>query len=694
MTVEPGAERMVDFADEGHESMMPPVGPTEDAGGMDEEARVRLLDEVAEAFSEDGALRHADERFRERPGQTDFALAVADTIARRGKLVVEAGTGIGKTYAYLVPVLLSGTRALISTATKSLQDQLYWRDLPHVRDALGVPVRTALLKGRGSYLCIERLTHAREEMGGSEPYLVATLGKIAVWAQGTRTGDLAELPGLDERSPVIPLVTSTRENCLGSDCPHFRECHVVHARREAMAADVVVVNHHLFFADLSIRESGMAELLPGVDTLVFDEAHQFNEAGLQFMGKALTTTQVLDFARDMLATGLRLARGLADWQKLSGECERSARDLRLTAVKQPMGARLRWDGDVPERIAPETWTGALREVCEACTAAAQALGTMSELAPDFPHLQTRAQGLADRAQAFSKPRPEDAVRWVEAGAALRLIESPLDIAEAMRERCFKRHQSWIFTSATLGDDEKLAWFTGQIGLDGAKALRMQSPFDYARQAALFVPADFPRPNDAAHPDAVAGLAARLAGILGGRTFVLTTTLRALKVIGPALAALFSAQQRPIEVLVQGSRPKRELIARFREHPESVLVGSQSFWEGIDVAGDALQLVIIDKLPFPPPNDPLVEARSQRLERVGRSSFAELSLPEAAVSLKQGAGRLIRRETDRGLLVVCDPRLATMSYGRRLVRALPPMSRLQTVEQAQDYLASLGEPLES
>ena len=706
-----------------------------------------LTASVAAVFAEGGVLSRTTSRFQPRAAQTEMALAVAQTVEEGGALVVEAGTGVGKTFAYLVPALLSGERVLLSTATKTLQDQLFGRDLPGLVESLGLALRIALLKGRGSYLCTHRLALARQDAHLPDRRAVQTLARIETWAQGTRTGDLAEIPGLDERSPVIPLVTSTRENCLGSQCPGFKGCHVHAARREALAADVVVVNHHLFFADLAVRESGMAELLPTVRVAIFDEAHQLNETGVQFLGVQLATGQLLDFCRDLLGAGLQLARGLVDWQQVAGRVERAARDLRLAAGRGVAGGRLAWNGETPESTDPQEWNSGLRDVAEACLAAMDALDMVSEIAPDFQRLHDRAAAMAQRAGRFAGPCEAGSVRWVDLGQQLRLVESPLDIADAVRSKMLGRQRgpggadaagtglalvdaglddwldsrdshrsrddeeapwtddevptpesapaepsrrSWIFTSATLGDDPRLRWFTEPCGLEDAQVLRVGSPFDYARQAGLYLPPGLPRPSDPGHSSQVAEIAARGAEQLGGRTLVLTTTLRALRSIGEALQTHFDGSAA-VEVLVQGQWPKRRLMERFREgqtqgQPGCVLVASASFWEGVDIPGDALQLVVIDKLPFPPPGDPLVEARSQRLQQQGRSAFGDYSLPEAAVALKQGAGRLIRSEGDRGVLVVCDSRLLSMGYGRRLLAALPPMRRLKT---PTDYMAALA-----
>jgi ATP-dependent DNA helicase DinG len=653
---------------------------------------------VASAFTPDGVLALANAQFKPRTGQTDMAMAVAETIASGGELVVEAGTGVGKTYAYLVPVLLSGQRALVSTATKALQDQLFSRDIPKLIDAFNLPIRVALLKGRGSYLCTQRLSQARQGHDASLRIHAHALGKIETWAQSTRTGDLSELSGLDDRSPVIPLVTSNRDNCLGSPCPQFKSCHVNLARKEAMAADVVVINHHLFFADLNVRETGMAELLPSVQTVVFDEAHQLNEIGINFLGRHLSTSQLLELTRDILGAGVQLARGLVDWNLICSILEKSTRDLRLTAQHARAGSRLRWADPVPDDIETAEWLTAMAQLEVALNAAQAALDTVSEMAPDFVRLHERVTLQLKTLQDFQEPCTEGSVRWVEVGTQMRLVESPLDISRAVQTHMIQRaenshaseeetvetkpiqtQRAWIFTSATLGEDAHMRWFTEPCGLSDARKLKVASPFDYELMSAIYVPPGMPKPNDFNHTRMVASWVEKYARQLGGRTLVLTTTLNAMRNIGEALTASLG-HSGELEILVQGQGPKRRLMERFREGTSQgglgcVLVASASFWEGFDVPGDALQLVVIDKLPFPPPNDPLVEARAQRLELQGKSSFSDYSVPEAAVALKQGAGRLIRSETDTGVLVVCDPRLTGMAYGKRLLACLPPMRKI-------------------
>ena len=673
-----------------------------------------LLHSVESIFTADGVLAQATPHFKPRSGQTEMALAVAKTISSGGELVVEAGTGVGKTYAYLVPVLLSGHRALVSTATKALQDQLFSRDIPKLVEVLNLPIRVALLKGRGSYLCTLRLSQARQSADASLRIHAHALSKIETWSHSTRTGDLSELSGLDDRSPVIPLVTSTRDNCLGSPCPNFKSCHVNLARKEAMAADVVVINHHLFFADLNVRETGMAELLPSVQSVVFDEAHQLNEIGINFLGRHVSTSQLLELTRDILGAGIQMARGLVDWTLICNVLEKSTRDLRLTAQHARPGSRLRWAEPIPDDIDTASWLTAMAQLQVALNAAQSALDTVSEIAPDFVRLHERVSSQLASIDHFQDVCSEGAVRWVEVGTQLRLVESPLDISKAVHTLMLNRpeqdaqpdvhsnpshqgnqaapHKSWIFTSATLGEDDNMKWFTEPCGLSRATKIRVASPFNYEAMSAIYVPKGMPKPSDFLHTRAVASWVEKYASQLGGRTLVLTTTLNAMRNIGEALTAALG-QTGELEVLVQGQGPKRRLMERFREGAEQggkgcVLVASASFWEGFDVPGDALQLVVIDKLPFPPPNDPLVEARSQRLESLGKSSFSDYSLPEAAVALKQGAGRLIRSETDQGLLVVCDPRLTSMSYGKRLLSCLPPMRRIDTESEFDSAVSQL------
>jgi len=647
---------------------------------------------VAAAFAVGGPLALSVAEYRPREGQLQMAAAVAELMQAGGMLVVEAGTGVGKTFAYLVPALLSGQRVLVSTATKALQDQLFGRDIPHLLQLLGLALRVALLKGRSSYLCLNRMESARQDWRMDERSALQQLARVENWAHATRSGDLAEVDALDETSPLLPLITSTRENCLGSRCPQASTCFVNRARREALAADLVVINHHLFFADLNVRESGVAELLPSVHAVVFDEAHQLNEIGVQFLGRALGTGQLSSFARDLEQLALAHARGLAPWADLARAVEQSAQDMRERFPQGERVERMDW------RAVGARWPSLMQSVCAALEAAQAALTLVSEMAPELQSLQLRAGDLLELQTLFLQPVPADAVRWLELGRQLRMLQSPLDVSLAMQTRVLPAeggqggNKSWVFTSATLGHDAQLSWMVDSCGLAGARVLKVPSPFDYAKQAALYVPKDFPAPGDPQHSLAVARLALQGALTLGGRTLVLTTTLRAMRSIGDALAQGLQGRD-DLELLVQGARPKRELLSRFLQGgmrgQGAILVASATFWEGIDMPGEALQLLLIDKLPFSPPDDPVLQARSKALEEQGKSAFKHLHLPQAAVALRQGAGRLIRRESDQGLLVVCDARLNQKGYGRQLLAALPPMRRLLSPQDFEETLDALN-----
>lgn len=706
-------------------------------------ARSAFVQSVRDALGSAGPFAGAQPGFTPRGGQIDMAVAVAQAIETRDVLVVEAGTGVGKTFAYLVPALLSGERVVVSTATKALQDQLFGRDLPRVVQALGLPMRSAMLKGRSSYVCAHRLHLAREVEPEGGPY-AADLAEIERWAQLTRSGDLAELAQLDERSALTALVSSTRDNCLGSVCPQLRGCHVNQARRDAMKADIVVVNHHLLFADMAVRDEGLTELLPSAGVVVVDEAHQLSDIGLQFLGEQWGSAALRDLAHDLLNVARPAALGMADWHGLAAALESCALDLKNIAKSAGAPARYAWsaiknevmlhaNGAQPVQDAPwdwplasaggallpgaplgvdaRAWGAAMAAASQCLQDCAHALALANQGSGALGRLGVRADALAALADVFAAPVDPVCVRWMDlTREGFRLIESPHNIADMLRKRLMRLPSAstarddapaqqepsataWVFTSATLGDDKNLNWFTEACGLQQARSLRIASPFDYALQAALYLPADAPSPAHSAHSVWVAELAAGAVAVLGGRTLVLTTTLRALRAVSEALRTRL-ADSPDITVLVQGERPKRWLMERFRTGNAEgaagcVLVATASFWEGFDVPGASLQLLIIDKLPFPPPGDPLVEARMQRAESAGKNAFAHHAVPEAAVALRQGAGRLIRSETDRGILVVCDPRLVDKGYGKRLLRALPPMRRLDSAQAFRDAVAALA-----
>ena len=664
-----------------------------------------LVRNVESAFSEGGVLTRKLNGFVLRSGQQAMAHAVAKVMQDGGVLAVEAGTGVGKTLAYLVPALLCGEKIIISTATKTLQEQLYLRDLPRVVRALGFPVRMALLKGRSSYLCAQRLSTAHQAAQDLSSQDLDLLETARQWAQSTVEGDVAELGALQDHKVLAGLVTSTRENCLGASCPQIGNCHTLQARQRAMQAELVVVNHHLFFADAGVRASGVAELLPSVRTVIVDEAHQLSDIGVQFLGQRWSTAQARSLAQLLAAQNSGPARGMADWQGLATDLVQASNALQALVIGAGHQPRLSWQDASPDMLPTAVWDAAMSDLSRTVDRGLQASLSLNQAWPELSALAQRCQDMQDSLSLFAQTRQADQLRWLECGAELNLHQAPLTIAAYMRALLSRadaqgeeRGTSWVFTSATLGTDAQLSWFVNSCGLVGHTVLQVPSPFDYARQAALYVPIDG-QSTAAIDPSAgVAGLVAKGARILGGRTMVLTTTLRAMRAIAQALTT--DLADTGIEVLVQGQYAKRLLIENFlrshgasaggenEEAAGSVLVATASFWEGVDIPGDALQMLVIDKLPFAPPDDPLVQARALAIAQAGGTPFKELHLPQAALALKQGAGRLIRSESDRGVLVVCDPRLVQKGYGKKLLAGLPPMRRLSDEAQWLEALEGL------
>ncbi len=657
--------------------------------------------DVAAAFAPQGRLAQALSQWQPRSGQEVMAQAVAEAVQEGSTLVVEAGTGVGKTFAYLVPAFFSGRKVVISTATKALQDQLFLRDAPQLLAQLGLPLKLVRLKGRSSYLCQHRLQQACEGAAAAstaalDPAALRALAQIRPWAQTTTTGDMAELPDLDEA--LLPLVTSTRSNCIGQRCAFWASCHVNRARAQALAADVCIVNHHLFFADQQLLEEGVPALLPQAGVVVVDEAHQLNDAGVQFAGVTLTSRQLLGFARDAMVQTTAHARGQRPWLDMLAALEQCVHAWRALAGALPPGQRQAWPGPAPQGLDVPQWQQHLHQVGRSLRLVAQALAQALESAPALAPFATRARLYLQLLAGFAQALPQDAVRWLERSPQhISLHQAPLTIAsllpaimQAQQGTC-----AWVFTSATLGDTPDLHWFTqccGLYGLPGLRSLRIPSPFDYARQARLYVPCDAPPVQAAAaHHAWVADMAQAAAQQLGGRTLVLTTTLKALHAIGQQLQGS-QGLLGPLDVLVQGQGSKHQLLERFRQGTVAgrgcVLVASATFWEGVDIAGDALQLLIIDKLPFAPPDNPLVQARAAQQQGLGLSAFFDYQLPEAAMALKQGVGRLIRSESDRGLVVIADTRLLDKSYGPHLLAALPPIPLLTQKDAWQAALAQL------
>ena len=634
---------------------------------------------MEQIFSAEGPLARAIPAYRTRTQQLEMARAVARAIEERGVLITEAGTGTGKTFAYLAPALLSGGKVIVSTGTKTLQDQLFARDIPTVRQALRAPVSVALLKGRANYICqhhLERnLSDGRFAAREDARYIQA----IARFARTSKTGDRAGVSDVPEDAGVWPLATSTRENCLGSECPRYDGCFVMEARREALAADVVVVNHHLFFADLALRDEGVAELLPACNTVIFDEAHQLPETATLFFGESLSTAQLIELARDARMDALRAAKDFQPLPDAAGELDRAARDLRLAAGSEA--------GRQPAREfqARREFTLRLEALGEKLAALGALLANQAERSEDLQHCAQRCHDLTARLQRWRSEAPDEAVRWVEVFQhALQLNTTPLAVADVLRKQVTAGARAWIFTSATLSVKGDFSHYQQQMGLEQAQTASWESPFDYASQALLYVPARMPGANSEGYTRAVVEAAMPALTASRGRAFLLFTSLRAMREAHGLLAERFAAGGLGFPLLLQGEGSRSELLERFRRLGNAVLVASQSFWEGVDVRGEALSLVLIDRLPFSPPDDPVLAARIERINTAGRNAFMEYQLPEAVITLKQGAGRLIRDETDRGVLMICDTRLVDRPYGRRIWQSLPPMRRTREVVEVVEF----------
>jgi ATP-dependent DNA helicase DinG len=657
---------------------------------------------VAAAFSGDGEIASAVSGFSPRASQQEMALAVFDTIAERGTLIAEAGTGTGKTFAYLVPALIAGGKVLVSTGTKTLQDQVYAKDLGTLIKVLGLPVDAALLKGRQNYLCLQRLARAGADGRLPSRQDADHLRAIVRFAGQTATGDRAELADVPETASIWPLVTSTRENCIGQECPHLDQCFVYKARRAAQAADVVVVNHHLFLADLALRDDAVRDFLPATDTVILDEAHQLPKIAADFFGTGWSLAQLADLAQDARSLGLAKAAGGAAWVTLSQGIEAAARNLRLLLAESGLSAGARTALDRCQAKAPlRRGLAGIDEALASLAAAVKAnagrdveldaLGPRlaalrSEIAVWLVALEERTTAAEEQtADTQEQDGAEQRVRWIAVTThGAQFHATPLAPGAAFARAREQQVQAWILTSATLTLAGSFAPFLADIGLPQARTERWESPFDFQRQALLYLPTPLPSPLRSDFPEQVADAAWPVIAAAGGRAFVLCSTLRAVERVAARLGGAMQRDQRQLPLLVQGSSTRRALLEEFRRLGNAVLVGSVSFWEGIDVRGEALSVVAIDKLPFAPPDDPVVEARIRRLRSLGRNPFLEYQLPEAVTLLKQGVGRLIRGERDRGVLMILDERLLSKPYGRTVLASLPPFSRTREEAVARAF----------
>jgi len=655
------------------------------------------MQSITELLSDDGPLQRAITGFAARQQQQEMAEQIAEALSFDEILIAEAGTGTGKTVAYLVPVLLSGKKTIISTGTKNLQDQLYFRDLPQVKNALGVSASTALLKGRANYLCLYRFDRLMNE-GRVDKQTLTHIHSIRTWLQHTKSGDIAECTSVEEGARVWMRATSTAENCLGSDCPVIGDCYVAKARQLAQQADILVVNHHLFFADLALRDEGFGEILPGAEAFIFDEAHQLAEIATQFFGLALSSRQLHELANDAVTEMLQDAADEIGIQHKTADLERASKDFRVLLGENDR--RAPWNvlqNDATVNAALYRVRSAL-ESLERMLKQHAARGTGIEKCwqRTRQHIIQLDTFLADGNAEFEEERDstyfdsetvtEKYVRWYETrqyGFVLRM--SPTSIAKTFHEYIASREAAWIFTSATLAVGDNFHYFAANLGIEHAHTHQWHSPFDFTTQSLLYLPDGLPQPNAPNYTREMIDVIIPVINACQGRTFVLVTSYRALQEVAVTLA-------RSIEypVLVQGSRPRTELLNQFRTLGDAVLVGTSSFWEGVDVKGSALSCVIIDKLPFAAPDDPLLQARMELLKQQGKNPFLDYQIPEAVINLKQGVGRLIRDVNDYGVLMLCDPRILSKSYGKIFLRNLPNMPITRDVSDVERFFEALNQ----
>ena len=626
-------------------------------------------------FAVDGKLSDAIDGFVPRQAQTDMAVAVENTIINKAPLIVEAGTGTGKTFAYLAPALLSERKTIVSTGTKNLQEQLFHRDLPLIKKALGSNSKTALLKGRANYLCLHRL---RQHGGNStliDRQTLTELTQVRVWASSTKTGDMGDMRSLAEDAKVLPFVTSTADNCLGKDCPDYEDCYMVKARRKALEADVVVVNHHLFFADMALKDTGFGELIPEADLVVFDEAHQIPDIASEYFGETFSSRQMQDISRDVEVVYRTVLKDAKQLQSAAEKCKMIAADLRIL---------------FPENTAKGNWRQMLSrdDVKTQISKLTDSLDILHEVLKlhlgrdkDLDNIYERVSESKGKLARLTDTTQLGVSLWYETTMRHVVLHlTPLSISKKFADFIAEPKRSWVFTSATLMVDGGFTHFQRQMGLDNATTLSLDSPFDYPNQAMLCVPRFLPEPNAREMRATLLDISIKLVKASRGRCFLLFTSHATLN----AIAGLLEDKiDNPI--LVQGSTTKRALLERYIENKDAVLLGTGAFWEGVDVRGDDLTCVLIDKLPFASPDDPLLQARIEDCRKGGGNPFAQLQIPQAAIALKQGAGRLIRDETDKGVLVICDNRLVTKDYGKIFMGSLPDMHRTRDLQKALDFL---------
>ncbi|WP_074927430.1 ATP-dependent DNA helicase [Nitrosomonas eutropha] len=644
------------------------------------------MPELSTIFSADGMLARNIPDYRPRTQQLEMAQAIACAIENQEILVAEAGTGTGKTFAYLVPALLSGGKVILSTGTKTLQDQLFQRDIPTIRAALKVPVTVALLKGRVNYIChyhLERTLNS-DHVHFANRTEVKYLNLIERYANTSSHGDKSGLDKVPEQAAIWQHVTSTRENCLGSDCPHYRQCFVMEARKRALSADMIVVNHHLFFADVMLRDEGLSELLPACNTVIFDEAHQLPEVASLFFGESISTGQIATLVRDTHTEALLVAREFTPLFDALAAAEKAALDI-LPIITEKH-ARLSFATAVQR----PGFSEARQVLQEKLVQLASLLETQAVRSQELQNCWLRAQAILNKIRQWHEQSESGKIiSWIETySQSLQFNTTPLSIAETFSRQLSTTVRAWIFTSATLSVKKDFSHYNRMMGMVEAKTASWDSPFDFPNQALLYVPTQLPDPNTQYYTESIIQAVLPVIKASRGRAFILCTSLRNMQQIHELLQDAFEQEQLEYPLLLQGEETRSALLNQFRKLGNAVLVGSQSFWEGVDVRGRALSLVIIDRLPFASPDDPVLSARIEKYTQEGRNAFMEYQLPHAIINLKQGAGRLIRDEYDRGVLMICDPRLISKPYGKRVWQSLPPMKRTRDLDEVTHFLATV------
>ena len=638
---------------------------------------------IKEFFSEKGDLSNNIDGYRVRQEQIDISILIDEAITHKKKLIVEAGTGIGKTFAYLVPAFLSGGKIIISTATKNLQDQLFTKDIPMIRDALKVPVSLAMLKGRSNYLCHLRLENAMIEGAFMTKEDVTYLHLVNQHAKHSVDGDRAELDSIPESSSIWPQVTSTKENCLGQDCSFYKECFVMNARKKALAADVTIVNHHLFFADLNMKEEGISELLPKATTVIFDEAHQIPDIASIFFGKNISTSQISEIVQDGFQIYLKHMKDVSDFEPILNDLEKANKDFRLVFPKE--------SNRYPyQKISSfNRFESSYQELVEKLKKMIELLTLHKDRDTEIEKYFDSANEILSGFDAWLKDKDNNSIKWIEVySQSVQLNNTPLSIADMFASHINNKSTSWIFTSATLAVKANFDHFKNQLGLLDADSLSKESPFNYAEKALLFVPKKMPEANHENFNFAVVNQIYPFIKASKGRAFILCTTLKSMREIFTLLQDKIETDQLDYPIYLQGDGSRNHLLNKFREHGHAILIGSLSFWEGVDVKGEALSLVVIDKLPFFSPEDPVLAARIDKINQSGKNAFMEYQLPNAVITLKQGAGRLIRDEFDKGVLVICDTRIIDKAYGKRMWQSLPPFARTRDDLEVIQFLEKI------